>query len=139
MCLSLVFNKLRVRICHTSEHFITNFVITFISLHLDPSIQPCEYDMQDFHLNVVSFSKILSHEATKFAIAHSSPPFPEVSTTQTLAGNLCNSASQLIGCYLLLPYSCGSTFLNVIQKELELLVTSVKQFAETIHNLIVKK
>jgi hypothetical protein len=102
-------------------------------------LQPCEQDLQEFQSNVVSFSKVLSHEATKFAISHSSPPFPEVSTTQSLAGSLCNATSQLVGCYLLLPNTCGSTFLQIIEKELESLIFGVKQFVEKIHNLILKK
>ena len=95
--------------------------------------------MKEFQSNIKSFSKILSHEATKFAIAHSSSPFPDVSATQNLAGSLCNATSQLVGCYLLLPYSCGSTFLEVLEKELELLVKGVKQFAQTIQDLILKR
>lgn len=106
---------------------------------LESSLQPCEQDLQEFQSNVVSFSKVLSHEATKFAISHSSPPFPEVSTTQSLAGSLCNATSQLVGCYLLLPNTCGSTFLQIIEKELESLIFGVKQFVEKIHNLILKK
>jgi hypothetical protein len=62
-----------------------------------------------------------------------------VSTTQSLAGSLCNATSQLVGCYLLLPNTCGSTFLQIIEKELESLIFGVKQFVEKIHNLILKK
>ena len=102
-------------------------------------MQPCEQDFKEFQSNFESLSKVLSHEATKFAIAHSSPPFPEVSTTQSLAGSLCNATSQLVGCYLLLPNTSGSTFLQLIQKELESLILGVKQFVETIQNLILKK
>lgn len=106
---------------------------------LDASLPPCEQNLKEFHLNLLTFSKSLSHEATKFAIAHSSPPFPDVSATQNLAGSLCNVTSQLVGCYLLLPYSCGSTFLEIIRKELEALIEGVKQFAQTVQNIVLKR
>ena len=106
---------------------------------LDTSLPLCDYDAKDLQSNLVSFSKILSHEATKFAIAHSSPPFPDALTTQSLAGGLCNAISQLVGCYLLLPYNCGSTFLQILEKELESLILGLKQFIEAIQNLVLKK
>lgn len=82
---------------------------------------------------------MLSHEATKFAIAHSSPPYPDVTTSKTLAGGLCNAANQLIGSYLLLPSSAGATFLSYQAKELEALIESLKHFAETIKNIVLKR
>nr|CAH0107016.1 unnamed protein product [Daphnia galeata] len=113
-------------------------LISSLQKEKDSSLQPCEQDFNEFQSNFESLSKVLSHEATKFAIAHSSPPLPEVSTTQSLAGSLCNATSQLVGCYLLLPNTCGSTFLQLIQKELESLILGVKHFVETIQNLILK-
>lgn len=113
-------------------------LISSLQKEKDSSLQPCEHSLQEFHSNLASFSKVLSHEATKFAIAHSSPPFPDVTTTQSLAGTLCNATSQLVGCYLLLPYNCGSTFLQLIEKELEALLLGLKQFIEAIQNLILK-
>ena len=92
-----------------------------------------------FNLLLTNLSKVLSHEATKFAIAHSSPPYPEVATSQTLAGGLCNVTNQLIGSYLLLPSSAGTTFLNYHAQELKALVESVKNFTEAIKNIVLKK
>ena len=105
----------------------------------EPDANFGESDLKDFEKNLASIAKILSHEATKFAIAHSSLPFPEPSTTRSLGGSLCNAASQLVGCYLLLPISAGSTFLSCISKELESLVTNLKQFVSTVQNIIMNK
>lgn len=88
---------------------------------------------------MTNLSKVLSHEATKFAIAHSSPPYPEVATTQALAGSLCNTANQLVGIYLLLPTTAGATFLICQAKELEALIESMKTFAETMKNIVSNK
>jgi hypothetical protein len=96
-------------------------------------------DIKTFNTNLQSLSKLLSHEVTKFAIAHSSPPFPEAETSATLAGGVCNSASQLVGCFLLLPATAGSTFLQLISSELEALILSLKQFTTTIQNIVLNK
>lgn len=106
---------------------------------LDPDTNPCESDLKEFHENIASISKVLSHEATKFAIAHSSPPFPDPSATRHLAGSLCNAASQLIGCYLLLPSSAGVTFLQVFSTELSSFIINLKQFVTTIQNIVINK
>ena len=96
-------------------------------------------DIKTFNTNLESLSKLMSHEVTKFAIAHSSPPFPEAETSATLAGGVCNSASQLVGCYLLLPAAAGSTFLQLISNELESLILSLKQFIATIQSIVLNK
>lgn len=96
-----------------------------------------ESTSEGFQENFLAAAKVLSHEATKFAIAHSSPPLPEPSTTKNLAGSLCNAANQLVGCYLMLPTTVGATFLDVVRDELESLLTNLRQFLETVQNIVV--
>ena len=95
--------------------------------------------LQEFNSNMLLFSKALSQECTKFSIAHSSPPFPEASITKSLAGLVCNTASQLVGSYLSLPLTVGSTYLNVLCIELESLISNLKQFIERIKGIVVRR
>jgi len=99
---------------------------------------PSQSYLQEFNSNMLLFSKALSQECTKFSIAHSSPPFPEASITKSLAGLVCNTASQLVGSYLSLPLTVGSTYLNVLCIELESLISNLKQFIERIKGIVVR-
>ena len=98
-----------------------------------------KFEMDEFHSKFLSSAKILSHEVTKFTIAHSTPPLPENCVTRNLAGLLCNAASQLIGCFLSLPLNVGKTFLQILSSEIEGLLKNLNMFIETIRVVILKK
>lgn len=98
-----------------------------------------QLDLKEFNSNMLLISKALSQECTKFSIAHSSPPFPEATITQSLAGLVCNTASQLVGSYLSLPSTVGATLLTVLCREIESLILNLKQFIECIRGIVLRR
>ena len=93
-------------------------------------------DLDKFWSDLVAASKVLSHEATKFSVAHSSPPFPDAETTKVLANHLCTAAGHSVGYLLGLPRSTGATFLGTVADELRALVANLRQFLGTIKDVI---
>ena len=94
--------------------------------------------MDKFWSEMVVGSKVLSHEATKFAIAHSTPPY-DSNCCKDLSNSLVNAAKNLVETYFTLPSSVGSTFLQVISRELILLLSSSKEFIESVQQIVLDK
>ncbi len=90
-------------------------------------------DLNQWRSDLQTAAKALSHEATKFAIAHSSPPYPEAAHLQGLSAGLCNAASHLAGAHLSLPHTVGHSFLRLVGGELKILLLGLKEFVETVH------
>jgi Grap2 and cyclin-D-interacting len=95
-------------------------------------------NMDEFWSEMVLRSKFLSHEATKFAIAHSTPPY-DSDCSKDLSNCLVNAAQNLVETYFTLPSSAGSTFLQVISQELTLLLSSTKEFTESVQKIVLDK
>lgn len=119
-------------------HYTTHEIIILYSPHMMPigrGDDASVLNLDMFWTDLVAASKVLSHEATKFAIAHISPPFPDSATTKALALRLCTAASLSVGYLLTLPSSAGSTFLRTVSNELKALVANLRQFLKIINEV----